>query len=99
MKYRVRVLRRAEPDLTEIERYVHRDSPEAAVGVVDGLLDSLESLHESPLRGVVPGDERLKRLGFRFLAVAPHLVFYKVVRKEVRVYRILHGKRAYEDLL
>ena len=99
MKYRVRVLRRAERDLLEIQRYIGRDSPEAAIRVIDGLLDAIESLDESPLRGVVPRDERLRNLGIRFLAVTPHLVFYKVVRREVRVYRVLHGKRAHEDIL
>jgi len=99
VRYRVRVLRRAERDLLEIQRYIARDSPAAADRVVDGLLDSIESLNGSPLRGAVPRDERLKGLGFRFLVVPPHLVFYKVVRSELRVYRVLHGKRAYQDLL
>jgi len=27
------------------------------------------------------------------------LIFYKILRKQVRVYRVLHGRRAYEDIL
>jgi addiction module RelE/StbE family toxin len=99
VRCRVRVLRRAQRDLLEIRRYIARDSPEAADRVVDGLLEAIESLDERPLRGARPRDERLRRLGFRFLVVAPHLIFYKVIRREVRVYRVLHGKRAYEKTL
>jgi len=99
MRRRVRLLRRAQNDLLEIQRYVARDSPPAADRTVDRILDSIESLDESPLRGVTPRDARLQAQGFRFLVVTPCLVFYKVARREVRVYRVLHGRRAYEDIL
>ena len=99
MKYRVRLLRRAQRDLMEIHRYLVRDSPETAQGVVVALLGALDSLDELALRGAMPRDETLRRLGFRYRVVAPRLIFYKVVGREVRVYRVLHGKRAYQDLL
>jgi plasmid stabilization system protein ParE len=31
--------------------------------------------------------------------VTPRLVFYKVVGREVRIYRVLHARRVYEDIL
>jgi addiction module RelE/StbE family toxin len=99
VKRRVRVLQRAERDLLAIQRYIARDSPGAADRVIDELLEAIASLDESALRGTVPSDERLKGLSFRFLVVPPHLVFYKVIRRQVRVYRVLHGKRAYQDIL
>jgi plasmid stabilization system protein ParE len=98
VRFRFRVLRRAERDLLEI-RYVARDSPDAADRVLDGLLEAIESLDDRPLRGAAPRDERLQRAGFRYLVVGPNLVFYKVVRRQVRVYRVLHGKRAYQAIL
>ena len=96
MKHRVRILRRAQSDLLEIQRYVARDSPPAAERVVSSLLEAVESLANTPLRGTIPRDGRLKAQGYRFLVVAPYLVFYKVVRQTVRIYRVLHGRRAYE---
>ena len=61
--------------------------------------DAVDSLARFALRGAVPRDDRLRDLGFRFLVVTPHLVFYKVLAREARVYRVLHGQRAYEEIL
>jgi plasmid stabilization system protein ParE len=97
--YTVRVLRRAQRDLDEIARYVRRDSPDRAERLIDRLLDAIESLDRLPSRGASPRDPRLRRLGFRFVVEGSHLVFYKVVRTQVRVYRVLYGRRAYDDLL
>ena len=63
------------------------------------MLDAIETLEAHPLRGAIPKDERLQQLGFRFLTVAPYLVFYKTKPREVRVYRVLDWKRAYEGML
>ncbi|MFN7975533.1 MAG: type II toxin-antitoxin system RelE/ParE family toxin [Acidobacteriota bacterium] len=99
MSERVRILRRARRDLLEIQQYIARDAPEVADRVVDQLVDSIESLSALPLRGAIPRDARLRSLGFRFLLLGSHLVFSRVVRSEVRVYRVLHGKRAYAGIL
>ncbi|MEK6609222.1 MAG: type II toxin-antitoxin system RelE/ParE family toxin [Myxococcota bacterium] len=99
MKHRVRVLRRAQGDLSGIADYLARDAPAVARRVVDGLLSALESLADLPTRGARPRDPRLRRLGFRCLVVGPHLVFYKVLGRTVRVYRVVHGRRAYAHLL
>lgn len=95
----VRVLRRAQLDLVEIRSYVERDRPSAAERLVDGLLDAMESLERMPDRGTVPKDERLRTLGFRVLVVSDHLIFHKVLPSQVRVYRVIHGRRKYGHLL
>ena len=82
-----------------IRDYVRSDSPEAADELVEKLLSAIEELDRFPDRGTVPRDARLKSLGFRFQAVGSYLIFYKVLRKQVRVYRVVHGRRAYEDIL
>ncbi len=99
MKHAVRILRRATSDLAGIQRYIERDSPAAAARVVDALLVAIESLAEHPNRGSLPRDERLQRLGYRLLTRGRHLIFYKVVGKQVRVYRVLHQRRAWARLL
>jgi plasmid stabilization system protein ParE len=95
----VRVLRKAQRDLQEIRDYVLREAPARVDAFTEGLLDAMESLGESAERGPRPRDDRLRRQGFRFLVHGGYLIFYKVLRRQVRVYRVLHGKRAYRGLL
>lgn len=101
MTFRVRTLKRATNDVLEIRDYVRRDAPETADRVVDQVFDAIASLERFPERGARPRDERLRRLRFRFLVCNPYLVFYKVdaSRRLVRVYRVLHARRAYDGVL
>ncbi|MBI5367378.1 MAG: type II toxin-antitoxin system RelE/ParE family toxin [Planctomycetes bacterium] len=99
MTYRVRILRRALADLAAIRDYIAQDAPNTAQRYVEGLLQTVEGLSLLPERGAIPHDARLRRLGFRFLTQGPYLIFYKVRGSNVRVYRVLHGRRAYADLL
>jgi toxin ParE1/3/4 len=96
----VRVLRRAQRDLQEIYDYMAREAPIRATAFLDSLLDAVESLGQSPGRGAVPRDEVLRARGYRYLVHREYLIFYKLLGKQqVRVYRVLHGKRAFRDLL
>jgi toxin ParE1/3/4 len=99
MKRVVRILRHAQLDLAETQRYAARDRPAAAQRLVERLLGSIESLEKLSNRGVVPRDARLAALGYRVLVEGEHLVFYKVSPKQVRVYRVLHGRRKYAHLI
>lgn len=99
MTARVRILRRAQKDLLEIQAYVSREDPAAASRMVEGLLEAIASLGEHPRKGPVPNDAHLRAAGFRFPVVGNYLVFYKAPRSLVRVYRVLHGRRAYKRLL
>ncbi len=95
----VRILRRAQTDLEEIKRYIERDSPRRAEKFVSKLLDRIESLSTLPNAGILPRDEVLRARGFLVLIEGQYLIFYKVLSKQVRVYRVLHGRRRYQHLL
>ena len=99
MSRSIRLLRRAQNDLIEIRNYVRRDRPIAADRLVEKVLERIESLERLPDRGVVPRDDRLRRLGYRVLIVSDDLIFYKILPEQVRVYRILHGRRKYSHLI
>jgi plasmid stabilization system protein ParE len=99
VKRQVRLLRRAVSDLEEILRYMERDRPAAAERLLTRLLDVAASRSDDPERGARPRDERLQRLGFRFVIVAPYLLIYKVGPQTVRVYRVVQGHRRYQGLL
>jgi toxin ParE1/3/4 len=95
----VRILRRAQRDLEEIKRYIERDSPRRAEKFVSKLLDRIESLSTLPNAGILPRDATLRARGFLVLIERQYLIFYKVLSKQVRVYRVLHGRRRYQHLL
>jgi toxin ParE1/3/4 len=96
---RVRLLKPAQADLLAIERYVALDSPATAAVWVGRLLEAIESLGEFAERGSHPRDRRIKTLGFRVMTHAPYLIFYRIHRSEVRVHRVVHGRREYQRLL
>ncbi len=54
MTYTVRVLRRAEDDLSEIYDQIAENSPGQAVAMVERVLDRIESLGELPNRSIAP---------------------------------------------
>ena len=99
MKRDVRILRSAQRDLSEIAAYLRCDAPAAAEHTIDDLLQGIDRLGAFPEGGPVPRDERLARLGFRYLTRGRYLVFYRVTRSQLRIYRVLHERRAYERLL
>jgi toxin ParE1/3/4 len=99
MNRSVRVLRRAQRDLQQIYDFIAREAPRSADPFIDELLEAIESLATMSERGAAPRDATLQRQGYRFLVHGQYLVFYKVVRRQVRVYRVLRGSRAYRGLL
>ena len=95
----VRVLRRAQTDLLEMQHYIARDNPTAAEEMLKAMLDLIASLGEFSERGRIPQDAVLRAADYRYVRHGEYLVFYKVLRSQVRVYRIVHGRRRYEDIL
>lgn len=98
-EYQVQILQRAQNDLLEIKNYISKDSPNAAVALVDRLLTRMDSLSRLPSRGAEPRDAYLRSKGYRFLVEGAYLIFYKVGTAQVRIHRVIHGKRAYRKLL
>jgi plasmid stabilization system protein ParE len=99
MNRQVRILRKAQADLLEIRDYRRRESPAEAERIVDELLAAIERLGRLPESGPVVRDERLRRAGYRYLIQGWYLIFYKLVGAHVRIYRVLHQRRAYARLL
>lgn len=99
MKRTVRILRRAERDLQLIYDEAVHERPLRADAFIDRILDRIASLATMGERGSVPRDPALAARGYRFVVVGSYLAFYKVGRGQIRVYRVLHGHRAYRDLL
>jgi len=98
-RYDIRYLRTAERDLDDIFEYIKKDNPTAAMSLLDRFDKSISNLELNPFIGVIPKDERLKRLGYRMLVVDRYLVFYVVQTQVVQIRRIIHGARRYSFLL
>ncbi len=98
-RYKIVYLPVAERDLSEIFKYINRDSPSAALSLLDKIDEHISRLADFPQLGKTPQDNRLQKLGYKMLIINNYLVFYVVKQKTVEIRRILHGKRKYEFLL
>lgn len=97
--FEVRYLSTAIADLEDIFDYILQDNPSAAASMLEKFDAAISRLAGNPYLGVVPRDERLRRLGYRMLIIAEYLVFYVVKPHTVQIRRILHGARDYRFLL
>ena len=96
--YEIRYLSIAEKDLIDIFEYIKKDNPTAAISQLEKFDNSISRLALNPFLGVIPKDERLKKLGYRMLIVDKHLAFYVVKTETVQIRRIIHGARRYSFL-
>ena len=97
--FEIRYLATAVRDLEDIFDYIAKDRPAAAVSLLDKLDHTISQLADHPDLGVVPKDDRLKRLGYRMLIIENYLVFYVTKVETVQVRRIIHGARKYGFLV
>jgi plasmid stabilization system protein ParE len=95
----VKLLARAQADLRAIHRYIAADSPVNADNFIARLHTAILNLGDFPLAGPAPRDDRLRRKGYRFIQQGEYLIFYKASPRQVTVYRVLHGKRQYSNIL
>jgi len=97
-EYVIRYLKTAEEDLIEIFDYIMKDKPTAAKNLLEKFDSSISRLAQDPEPGVIPKDERLKRLGYRMLIVGNYIVFYIVKTKTIQIRRVIHSARQYSYL-
>jgi addiction module RelE/StbE family toxin len=97
--FKIRYLSAAENDLDDIFDYITKDNPSAAVSLLKKFDDAISQLALNPELGVVPKDDRLKKLGYRILIIGKYLVFYVKKADTVQIRRIIHGARQYSFLL
>ena len=97
-KYRVRLLRAAEDDFTEIVTYIAAERPEAAEALAQRIESNLRLLATNPHLGRIPKDAALLDLGYRYLVVQNYLIFYVVEDRTIFVHRIVHGARDFLGL-
>ena len=91
----------AEQDLESIHDYISEfDSVANANHVLDRLMEVVEGLARFPERGSYP--KELVALGikeYRQTAFKPYRVIYRVMGRQVVIYRIVDGRRDMQSLL
>lgn len=102
MKLRLRRTRQARGDIVRLYRYVGADNPDAAERLFEAIERSLHALAATPGMGRQWGsnDPRLERL--RVYPVNPYrdyLIFYRVVGREVHIFRVVHGSQDLERIV
>ena len=95
----IRYLETAERDLYDIFEYIMKDKPGVAASLLEEIDQSIFNLSVNPELGVVPKDDRLKKLGYRVLIIQKYLVFYVAKDEFIQIRRVLHGARQYGFLL
>ncbi|MEI6258997.1 MAG: type II toxin-antitoxin system RelE/ParE family toxin [Deltaproteobacteria bacterium] len=91
----IRYLATAERDMDDIFEYIMKDNPGVAASLLEEIDRSISHLSYNPELGVVPKDDRLKKLGYRVLIIKKYLVFYVIKNESIQIRRILHGARQY----
>lgn len=86
-------------DLEEIVLYISRDSIENAFRFQQKIVDCAKNLIALPKIGTLIPDNKLSSKDYRMLIVDNYILFYKIYSDEIRVLRILNGRRDYPNLL
>ena len=93
--YDVRFLQEAMNDLEEIILYIAQDSRQAAPRMRDIIIEKANDLTTFPKRGRLVPDKKMAAAGYRMLGIKPYIAFYRVVERNVFIYRVLHGTTNY----
>ena len=89
--YDVRFLKEALDDLEEIVLYIAKDSKAAALQMYDETIKKANDLSVFPKRSRLVPDEKMREAGYRMLHIKPFIVFYRVISRNVFIYRVIHG--------
>jgi len=93
--YDVRFLQEALDDLEEIVLYIAQDSRQAALRMHDIIIEKANDLTIFPKRGSLVPDKKMTAAGYRMLEIKPYIAFYRIVERNVFIYRVLHGVTNY----
>ena len=99
--YKIVYAQQAMDDLDAIFDYVRLENPDAAQKLLSQFRTKIEKLAASPYIGAAlrTDDSLLISSGYRYLVVAPYLVFYRITENQVAVARILHSRQNWLYLL
>ena len=86
--------RRANRDLDHIYTYIAKDNPNAAIDILDVILDAVENLSEYPKIGRLGRTNATREL---VVPGTPYIVVYIEIGSNIELAAILHGARQWPD--
>ena len=91
----------ARKDLKEIQGYIsnEQESPQAALDVIEKILNRIESLLNFPDTGTLLSPKVSFPTNYRYARAVGYLIFYRHEEDLILVDRIIHGKRNYITIL
>ena len=98
-KFNIKFLPEAYKDLDSIFDYILLESPDNADNMLDKIMKSIQILEDYPFSNIIIEHKLLIYYNFGALIVKPYIVFYRVIDKNVFIYRVLHGAMDYVDIL
>ena len=93
--YDVQFLQEAMDDLEEIILYIAQDSLQAALRMHDKIIEKANDLTTFPKRGRLVPDKKMAAAGYRMLGIKPYMAFYRIIGRNIFIYRVLHGATNY----
>ena len=104
MAYNVRIMEKAEEDLSEIVDYIYDTlkNQKTADNLLDDFLDEKENIAENPYMYPLSNNPVLQKEGYhRFLFYKNFIALYLIddVEKIVSIMRIFYAKRDYSNLI
>lgn len=90
----------ARHDLDEIADYLARDSPAAALRLVERIEQRAKALGTMPLRGRVPPElVRFRVRIYHEILIRPYRLLYRIHEDSVAVLGVFDGRRDLEDVI
>ncbi len=90
----------ARQDLEEIADYVSRDSPAAALRLVERIEERASALETMPHRGHVPPElVRFRVRIYHEILIPPYRLLYRIHEDRVAVLGVFDGRRDLEDVI
>jgi toxin ParE1/3/4 len=93
--YNVHFLQEALEDLEEIVLYIAQGSRQAALDMHHRIIEKANDLTVFPKRGRLVPDKKMAAAGYRMLGIKPYMAFYRIVDRNVFIYRVLHRATNY----
>lgn len=98
LAYKLRINPVVQEDLKDIKEYIEKDDPNAAIKVINELLEKMQLLKQFPELGQMLMYKIKINTKYRYIIVGSYLIFYLFEDNIISVQRVLHGSRDYISL-
>ncbi len=91
--------REANHNFLDLLEYLTNTDSQNTYKIFNSISTAIDSLKEFPYIGVFPKETELEQKGYRILIVEKYLIFYVVNSDIIEIRYLIHGSRAYWQLV